>query len=432
MFSSPAPFVYGGSFSDYVKEKRKFTRFASLARFSEILGSSSSDISTCDSEEQPENDIKTLYTEARAQDVGTVSTFNMPEYTMKVVNLVDIVRFIQQQRGEDVDDREEDEACACEEDEGEGECASKEEGFEPRNSEVLRKDELEVPKPIVYSGTFEEYKQGAKKFTRFKTMQALSTNLNGDGQAQGASEEAAPKALSLPVDASLTMPNILDATVEVDSAMEDKQRVILDLCSNPCQLVALARPPGCESDSSMYVTFSDAAVKTTTASTMVGAKAAMHMAMAALDDGADLSDEESSSDEEEEETEHCGFATASPSPVKSPYRFNFAVGQLEGIGSSKMGVAFKFQDDGSNWLIDDSASQASHALLYKNRRVGHSSASSWGGGGMHLEPIAHGKVALDQAVKVSMPTLPGRHLSAPFDNVGESHGMSYGAMGPIF
>lgn len=434
MLASPAPFVYGGSFADYVKEKRKFTRFASLARFSEILESSSSDASTCDSEEQSENDIETLYAQARAQDIGTVSTFDMPQYTMKVVNLVDIVSFIKQQRGEDIDDKEEEEECECEEDEGEEGCVSEEEGLELKYADMLCKGELEVPKPIVYSGTFQEYKQGAARFTRFRTMQAFSTNLAADGETTRAPEEVAPKALALPLDASLTMPSLFDATIEADANMEDKQRVILDVCFSPSQLIALARPPGCTSESSMYVAFSDTAVKNATAATMLGAKAAMSMAMAELDNGADLNDEESSSDEEEEtkETERFGFAAPSPSPVKSPYRFNFAASQLEGIGSSKMGMALSFQDDGSNWLVDDSASGTSHALLYKNRRVGHSSASSWGGGGVHLEPIAHGKVSLDQAVKVSMPRIPGRRLSGSFDNVGKSHGVSYGATAPIF
>jgi len=267
MLSTPAPFVYGGCFSDYVKEKRKFSRFSTLARFSAAATSSCSEGSTRDESEAEECEIQRLFAEARLQDIGTVSSIELPDFISKVVNLADIVQYIREQRGELLE--EDDEDWGCEED------LEEEEGLaEPFGSSFITKGELEVAKPVVYEGSFADYKKDGAKFTRFRTLRAFCTEID-DHCAMAEAPAEAPMVMSLPADASLSMPSLFDSTIEVDDSVKEGQFVMLSKCSSPCYAVALATPPSMSGGMSMYVGLSDSSVQTACSSSMGGGSAAV-------------------------------------------------------------------------------------------------------------------------------------------------------------
>mmetsp|Transcript_136148 Transcript_136148/g.236655 ORF Transcript_136148/g.236655 Transcript_136148/m.236655 type:complete len:402 (-) Transcript_136148:75-1280(-) len=397
VLARPAPFVYGGSFSDYVKEKKKFTRFSTLARFSNIVASTSGEALACNSEEQfhPEQTIQQLYAEAREKDIGTVDTIELPECTMKTVNLVDIARYIQQAQGEhnahDADEEEEEW-----ENEEEEEWANEEE-------EELENEEHEDVEEVVIN-----------------------------------------KVQSPPTDAAPSMDGTSDFLIETDSTMNDKRRMIVDshlpIGCNSLQLIALATPPSSTSEFSMYMAFPDAMVKGALASTMAGAKAAVKKAVAALEDP-ELSEYSSEGEEEHEEEEEASVpkvADAVPQESnlrKSVHRFNFAADELETIAFKKAHVSYGFKDDGSSWRVDDFHGGALVPNLHKIRR-NQGSASSWGGGGALLEPIVQNKASLDRPVKVTLPKLPVTPRSADrCDHVGDVQNVRlapWSGAGPIF
>lgn len=405
--SPPALFVYGGTFSDYVKEKRKFSRFSTLACFSEAASSCTSEGSTCNADELVllESEIMQLYGEARAKDIGTVRTIEMPECSTKIVNLVDVARFIQQSRADcdcvgEGEDAEADEELPWE---GDGACAEEHNPVmeqQQSKSDGFTKDTLEIQKPLVYAGTFEQYKKESSKFIRFRTMQAFSSALCETRQPDmsctriNAAEEQPASAIN----ATKTMPSMLDCTIEVDSSMNDKRQVIFDThIMHPfsaCQLVALATPPSLVSDVSMYMTLSDVSVRAACSLSVAEAKAAVRKAVADLGAGNDNSDQK-------EERAHAQVPASKLGLTcqQRAYRFKFAADQLEAIGSKTAGGIFTVKDDGSNWVVDHGSSYA------HQRRRGHSSASAWGGGSTTLEPIAHAKVSLSHNVSFTLPKL---------------------------
>lgn len=391
--ASPAPFVYGGTFSDYVKERRKFTRFSTLATFSKVISRTSSEVST---HSEAGDDIQKLYAEARAQDVGTVDAVELPECTMKTVNLVDIARFIQESRGETIGHQEEQDL---------------EEEWE--NDEEEEEDEQEE-----YSIDVERYEQ---------QIEILSDD--------------EMRALIAKADADLLMPSFMDSTIEVDSTMDDKQCMIVDSCFPdgcvPCQLVALATPPSSTSDPSMYMAFSDATVKTAVASTMAGAKAAAKMAVAELEPELDHTENTLFSHDEVEQVEAKAsefdvadsvLHSRTSKSTASLHRFKFASYDLEVIAAGKHAFAPSRKDDGSNWVVDNSRLGESYACLPRKRRS-QGSASSWGGGGAFLEPIASGKVSLEKAVSVTLPKLPSGPPSADeLRSLGAAESMRFGPL----
>lgn len=433
--ATPAPFVYGGTFSDYVKEKKKFTRFSTLARFSQVVESTFSEVPACkeaeqsqsnqdsgavdcvsttaesacsevlasSEEEQPQltNEMQKLYAEARSQDIGTVDTIELPQCTMKVVNLVDIAKYIQQCREGNTDHEGE------EEEEEEEEWESEEEEDE---------EEFDID------------------------QESLKEHVNNEMKA------VTEKAQSLPSHGDLCMSSSLDCKVEVDScSSKDNHCTILEshlpIGSNPCQLIALATPPNSRPDICMYMALSDAAWNSSIASTNSGADVAAKTAATELDPGvfpeqSTLSVHSKMPDADGEKD----TAVTNPSPLecnprRSVHRFNFVPDEVEAITSGKAGTGFAFKDDGSKWIVDDSRNEASGALLHKKRRS-QGSASSWGGGGAFLEPIAQGKLSLDQSVKIRLPKLPMTPQSADaHTNFGDAERAHFGPLscaGPIF
>jgi len=428
----PALFVYGGTFADYVNEKRKFSRFSTLASLSEATASCTSEESTCDEDEQGlrERELKHLYREARGQDVGTVRTIEMPEFTTKIVNLVDVARFIQQARGDWASSEEEleleEEEEQCEEEEAYDE--EDEHGIDNQSpSDVFSKDKLEAVKPIVYAGTFEDYKKDSRKFTRFRTMQACSSALHDTNSTDMScsGNVASQEQRALPIDAACSVSSTFDCTIEVDSSMNDKRRVIMDSHIvnpfSPCQLIALATPPSSTADVSMYLTLSNVSLKTSRSLTMAGAKAAVKRAVADLDKVTSHQEEQLKSVPTREAFEPRVTCQ------QSAYRFKFAAHQLEAIESKNAGAAFIFKDDGSNWLVDHAPPGSSY--LHQRRR-GHSSASAWGGGSATLEPIAHGKVSLTQDVSFTLPKLPATYSRDASVSEHRQFGLLHS--GPIF
>lgn len=406
----PALFVYGGTFADYVKEKRKFSRFSTLASFSGATTDCSSERSTCDEDEQgqQESELRRLYRDARKQDIGTVRTIEMPEFTTKVVNLVDVVRFIQMARGDwvsDEDGAEEEEEQQCEEDDAYDE---EEENVIDKQclSNMFSKVELDVSKPIVYAGTFEDYKKDSRKFERFRTIQACSSALCDTSSTvmSCARQVDAEEKQASAIDAACSMSSTFEYATEVDSSMNDKEPLIFDShISDPftaCQLVALATPPSLAAEMSMYMALSNVSLKTLSSSTMAGAKAAMKRVVADLD---------KVTSDQEEQSESLQAQVPFEQEIacrQNAYRFKFAAHQLEAIESKNPGAALLFKDDGSNWLVDHALPGSSYA---HQRRRGHSSASSWGGGSTTLEPIAHGKVSLAHDVSFTLPKLPAAY-----------------------
>lgn len=356
VLAKPAPFVYGGSFSDYVKEKKKFTRFSTLARFSHVVASTSEEALVCRTEDQfhPEKTIGQLYAEARAQDIGTIDSIELPECTLKTVNLVDIARYIQQAKGEHTIGDVEEDAWENEEEEWESEVEEEDE----------EKDAMAKPSP-------------------------------------------------LPTGVAFSLDSTSDFLIQTDPTMNDKRRMIVDshLSNglNSFQLIALASPPNSTSEFSMYMAFSDATAKNAIESTMAGVKAAAKKAVAALDE-ADVSEYSSESECELEGHKVDGMLDAVDDvPLESHlrkcvHRFNFAADELETIDMKKARASCGFKDDGSSWLVGDSRFGAADPHLQKIRR-NRGSASSWGGGGVLLEPIVPNKASLDRPVNVILPKL---------------------------
>lgn len=423
MSLAPAPFVYGGSFSDYVKERHKFRRFSTLTSLARAMHDECED--SGDDSPVREDEIKNSYVEARGEDIGTVSRIDIPEGSVSIVNLVDVARYISAQlygettpEAEDMLANENEEYGDDEEvDEGEGDDVS-DVGPEaevkscamPKQSEANYAQEmLEIPKPVVYEGTFQEYKKAATKFTRFRTLASFNQRCSSE-----ALQEAPP--LEPLETAPLTGTIIMEGVSPAGSI--------------PCQLLAMAMPPSVQHGDSMYTTLSNAMVERMIASTMSGAKAAVKMAVSRCEREAPLA--RHSLAIEAKPCEMISIASTESSqndeviksiPGKSPYRFRFEVDDLQdfksfGIKASvqKGGSGSQFKDDGSNWIVEHSVAGSN----YRHRQPFHNSGSGWGGGGgMLLEPICEGKFACDKHVKVTLPNGPASAESSW--DIGKTH-----------
>lgn len=420
MLATPAPFVFGGNFSDYVKEGRKFRRFSTLASLARAACNDKDDTPTRD------DDIKTLYAAAREEDVGTVSRVDLPEVSISIVNLVDVARFIRQSMQLD--------GCSTSQGETEEETANDYDEWNAEEGEELEdldvecaptKPVLEIPRPVVYEGTFQDYKKGVAKFTRFKTLSRLSHQricADVDVPQESMAEEL--KAAPLVPAASLPSMEMDDGCIDTG----DCQQCSIIECpllpgSTPCQLLALAIPPSMEAQGSVFTTLSNAIVTKLIASTMAGAKAAVKMAAAF-----DLPQQnrmplmpDSKSDVLQESTSDTAKidSVVKDVPSKSANRFQFAKEHLQILDSAvtkgvsfsampamqKKGIMGAFHDDGSSWTVDNAVAVGSTWRRRTSRLSG--SGSSWGGGGTVLEPICQGKFACDQPIKVVLCNVPG-------------------------
>jgi len=115
-----------------------------------------------------DDEIKALYSAAREEDVGTVSRIDIPEGSISIVNLVDVARYIQksmygidtleaeEEEEEDITSDGYDEYELDEEDSSETldvESKSDLSGNVSAGAAAVQvKRDLEIPRPVVYSG----------------------------------------------------------------------------------------------------------------------------------------------------------------------------------------------------------------------------------------------------------------------------------------
>jgi len=328
------------------------------------------------------------------QGIGTVDHIEMPEGSLNIVNLVEVARFIEKSWGlsgsSDAVNDEDAEAEEYEsEDQEEGECqADCESGCSTKASSTK---ELDAPRPIVYSGTFQDYKKGATKFTRFTTLTRLNRAVRAQTPpAQNSACSASFKLLSTIV------PDILsDIMSQIEATRE--HRVIVDGSTPqghvPCQFLALSTPPSMQKEGCSLTTLSDAIVEKMIKSTMAGAKRAARMIV-----GRDAP-EVVPSCTPSPCAEEVDVLNVDPKRVYLPpkphwHKFSF------GHGS---------KDDACNWKVDTSSVKGPVAFVGSRRRSlsQRCSGSSWGGAGSLLEPICQGKLSLDQDFKVNLPALEG-------------------------
>jgi len=473
MLPTPAPFVFGGSFSDYMKQGTKFQRFATLTSLAgasnginvpqavteekcvEFLGEGpscsvelafdfASDIldgaftqlvqedkdeaqheeddlevlrqmaratlskaiqtgelsvalratsSSPEPETTPEptieslkdineqkagaQDVNSLYAAAREQGVGTVDHIEMPEGSLNIVNLVAVAQFIEKSWGlwssETIDDMHA-EAEECEsDDEEEEECQADCES--ECSTEASQRKTLDISSPVVYSGTFQDYKKGAAKFTRFQTLTRFS---------QAACVQTPP-----PRDCDYTdsatfkllssiVPDILS---DIASQLEASRECHLVIEGSslqghvPCRI-----RPGMQMEGCVLTTESVAIVENMFSSTMAGAKRTAKMIMAG----------------------------GVPEAMSSPCTFKDVHIPMKSE-KNKFSSGHGLRDDGCSWDVDTSSVKAPVAFVSSRRRSlsQRTSGSSWGGAGSLLEPICQGKLLTDHDFKVRVPKLPG-------------------------
>jgi hypothetical protein len=451
MLETPAPFVFGGSFSDYKKEGRKFARFSTLSSLAKAANSvdTSDAASTVDTSDEPTRDeqIQQMYSEAREQGIGTVNRIDIPEGSVNIVNLVEVARYIQAtlMPGSIVDDEEDEEEEDVDEEvdeEGEEFIEELDEVEDlpwapPEEDEVsesleqhafhfdddepllapleheevsksmpamncdgsLSKCDLDIATPIVYGGSFQEYKNEDTKILRFSTLANFSKAVERESDCSEA-ETSATEHLE-----PTTQPMSSDQESAEKSSTSSTHSFIesplLDGCM-PCQLLALAMPPSMQQESSLYVTLSDGIVKKALRPTLAESQAAVKTIVAPREfvpTTAIASDMLPKS------------AQISRIASKSPYRFRFMSDELGAINTSglssakmlKVNHGSKSRDDGSNWIVD-------HSSIGGSRRPGfRTSGSSWGGGGgAQLAPICQDKLRLDSLATVTVPPLPPR------------------------
>jgi uncharacterized membrane protein YgcG len=440
---TPAPFVFGGSFSDFKKEGRKFRRFttlSSLAKAADIVG-------TVDEPTRDEQ-IQQMYSEAREQGIGTVNRIDIPEGSVNIVNLVEVARYIQAtlMPGSIVDDEEDEEEEDVDEEvdeEGEEFIEELDEVEDlpwapPEEDEVsesleqhafhfdddepllapleheevsksmpamncdgsLSKCDLDIATPIVYGGSFQEYKNEDTKILRFSTLANFSKAVERESDCSEA-ETSATEHLE-PTTQPMSVSRDLESAEESSTSSTHSfiESPLLDGCM-PCQLLALAMPPSMQQESSVYVTLSDGIVKKALRPTLAESQAAVKTIVAPREfvpTTAIASDMLPKS------------AQISRIASKSPYRFRFMSDELGAINTSglssakmlKVNHGSKSRDDGSNWIVDHSSTGGS-------RRPGfRTSGSSWGGGGAQLAPICQDKLRLDSLATVTVPPLPPR------------------------
>jgi len=404
MLETPAPFVFGGSFSDFKNEGLKFGRFStlsSLAKAANVAGAS----------DEPTRDeqIQQMYSEAREQEIGTVNRIDIPEGSIKIVNLVEVARYIQatlmpesiadgEEEDEEEIEEEEEEEVEDEEDMDEIDDADEEVPRQVASEDIparacvgsLSKSELAIATPIVYSGSFQDFKKERAKFIRFSTLASFSKAV--DKAARSQADTSASLRLKLTTD-----PMSLATSEDYKSEILRPQSFIestLAAGSLSCQLLALAMPPSMNQDSSVYVTLSDRIVKKALCPTLAESRATVKKIVAKP--APELVPAAAIASDILPTTAHIN---------KSPYRFRFMADELGAINTMGLSSAKvmqvnngKIRDDGSNWIVDHTSIGGS-----AHRHSFRSSGSSWGGGGAQLAPICQDKLRLDSLATVTVP-----------------------------
>jgi hypothetical protein len=306
----------------------------------------------------------------------------LPEGHVKIIDLVAIARFVggkpmqpQEEESEEEVQSESEESCELEESlpsEVSTE-ATKDADFDSSN---YCKTDLEIPQPVVYSGTFQDYKKEVSKFRRFRTLASFTRAVQfDDGCKKPQSRIQDPAATSW-------KPNIIDCNLPSKGASG-----VL-----PYQLVALAIPPSVQcKHAAGFVALS---------------KALSFESVAARKRGAAVSKVEVPIEPASRKTSALSgsAATTSASAVlgQSPYRFHFPASTLQKLrpnafAQTKLLKAHQMEET-SSWRIDDASSSAPR--WFSGRTQLHQGAV--------LEPILKGKIALDAPAVVTLPKIPGR------------------------
>jgi hypothetical protein len=339
---------------------------------------------------------------ARKNNIGTMHEFEFPEGSLKIIDLVEIARSLGGRTMQSTEEEEEDyedeyvndEVENCEEVEGEffqsdaGTVAREGTTLDrPSYASVKLATGLQIPQAIVYSGTFQDYRQESQKFCRFRTLASFARAVRHNVGEPGVSG-AAP--------------------------CEKKQSSIIDCVlpsqtGAPCQLVTLSTPPSAQATHAIYVALSFDTLFSFTApeapTENVYAATAKMGATAKAGSGPVGSCLSSQADGATKESSHA--AVAGGLPGKSPYRFCFHPEDLQKLGtdgpvqpmllkSSKLDKA----DDGSNWVVDDTFASASRWFSSLGQQRHRGTAVT--------EFISEGKVALDAGAVVALPKIPGR------------------------
>jgi hypothetical protein len=429
---TPAPFVFGGTFSDYLKEGHKFRRFSTLAS----LAKATHDVD--DEIPEEEDQIKSFYAEARQEGIGTVDHIEVPEASVNIVNLVAVARFIERKwmphqspdscECEDEFDEEEieDEDEECEDRSENDEDGAFEDELQSYNSGedcrvAITTGVLQVASPVVYSGTFQDYKKDSSKFTHFSTLARFS-------RAARDMEPAVCAAL-------YTEPTAVECDCHGAVPCINQRVTILDTSPAgyvPCQLLALVTPPGLQENETIFATISEGLVNNMIGSTLAGAKVAAKRAVGVYTQPKQAKSKlvGNSHPCEGVSLRSQARVTAAVAPSgPSPYRFKLKEDEIQEFGCTghlsprrppfhKPGAVQKAKDDGSSWIVDDPC--ISHS---------RSSGSAWGGGATLLDPICHGKFSLDQPVAVTLSKTSDLPAAISYEQSHEAFLISLGAAG---
>jgi len=459
---------------------QKFPRLktvASLATVAEESLSAAEDSSE-DEDEIDSEDVLEKIAEARERGVGTIDCIETPEGSISTLNLVELARFLEGRDMEDSGEEEDESECeaegleqyeaTCERNRTDGTVAG-----DACVAGVRARSCLEVAKPVVYSGSFQDYRADSAKFFRFRTLSSFSRSVHqkadvaaNTGDSSGCSQavsldtvaidqdvlreeatlifegaspgnvpcqlfalskppnmkEHSSMYMALPAPTQALSPAPAAANGLVAKSKTDIFQGALRDGNVSCQLLALCKPPSMEGETCVFTTLSDASVKDILRWDTRGTEAMAKTAVA-------KASTESSRPKKVKKNQVVSpnFAEAaviaSP-PSKSALRFHFGAAELQNLSSSKFsklpngGFGHRAKDDGSNWTVDHSLSGKSTSLF----------APSWGGGGSLLEPICQGKFDSDQPVKVTVPKLPGLVSSGSMEQKNEAMQLRLGAV----
>jgi len=291
--------------------------------------------------------------------------------------------------------------------------------------DAIKTGDLQVASPIVYSGTFEDYKKESSKFTQFDTLARLSR----------AARDKEPAVCAAPC----AEHSACDQDCDGASPCAYPRAIIHDTSFTgymPCQMLALATPPGLQDNESTFITLSDELVNAMIGSTLAGAKAAVKRATGVYTQPKQAKSKSVGAIKPPEGGVSSGsqskFVAAVPPPGPSPYRFKLKEDEIEQFSCTgyvsprrpqlhKSSIMQKSKDDGSSWIVDD--------LCAGHSRSSRLSGSAWGSGATLLEPICQGKFSLDQPVAVTLSNIPDPPATVSYEQSHEAFRISLGAVG---
>lgn len=268
----------------------------------------------------------------------------------------------------------------------------------PNHAIAKVKVDLEVAHPVVYSGTFQDYKKESQKFCRFQTLASFTRAVRQNVCESGTRDAVPCEKLRC---------SIIDCVLPSGGGV-------------PCQLVALASPPSAQGNHAVYVTLSSTLFFSTAPKAPSGrgdvATAKMVVAAVTPNEGQVSS---SCSPSRAGGTEASATAAAVALPGKSPHRFCFKVEDLRELGPDGFVQSKLHTDDSSGWRVDDTSAGAPRWFSGLGQQRNRGAA---------LEPIPQGKIKLDAPAVVALPKIPGRRSLGSHEQGQEAMRMCLGAV----